>query len=162
MPVHGSRGQLFLWTPLPLVADAALEQLLMARHKRTNTFHVVLVPRLMTPCWQRLFNKVCNFTFIVPPGTSFWPTNMFEPLWVGIVLPFTHHRPWCFKRAPLLVEMVRDLRGLLESSEADARDLLCKLLKLPGRVAPLSQHLACGVLHVPWGTSNLSDGNHQG
>jgi len=93
MPVHGSRGQLFLWTPSPPVADAALEQLLMARHKRTDTFHVILVPRLMTPRWRRLFNKVCDFTFIVPPGSSFWPTNMFEPLWVGIVLPFTHHRP---------------------------------------------------------------------
>ncbi len=119
-------------------------------------------PPFDDPLVAETFNKVCNFTFIVPPGTSFWPTNMFGPLWVGAVLPFTHHRPWCLKPAPLLVEMGRELRGLLESCEADARDLLHKLLKLPRRVAPLSQCLACGVLHVPWGTSNFSDVNHQG
>ncbi len=74
---------------------------------------------------------------------------MFEPLWVGVVLPFTHHRPWCFKQATLLVEMGRELRRMLKNSEEDARDLLQKLLKLPGRVATLSRRVAYGVLHVP-------------
>ena len=82
---------------------------------------------------------------------------MFEPLWVGIVLPFTHHRPWCFKRAPLLVELGGTLRELLETSEEDAMNLLQKLLGLPGRVASLSQRVACGVLHIPWSDANIPD-----
>ena len=57
IPTHGDKNELFLWAPQPPVADAALEELLKARHKRTDTFHVVLIPRLMTPRWRRLFNK---------------------------------------------------------------------------------------------------------
>jgi hypothetical protein len=162
MPIHGPKNQIFLWSPQPPVADATLEQLLMAWHKCTNTFHVVLIPQLMTPCWRQLFNKACDFTFIVLPGTLFWPTDMFEPLWVGVVLPFTQHRPWCFKQAPLLVEMGGELRRMLEDSEEDAQDLLRKLLKLPGRVANLLQHVACRVLHVPWRDANLPHDGNQG
>jgi hypothetical protein len=149
IPRHERSGNLHLWTPPPAAADAALEELLKARHKRTDTFHVVAIPRLASPRWRRLFNKVCDFTFVVPAGTSFWSTNMHEPLWVGIVLPFIRHRPWCLKRAPLLVELGRDLRGLLKTSEAAARDLLCKLLLLPRRAESMSEVLACGMLHVP-------------
>ena len=80
---------------------------------------------------------------------------MFEPLWVGIVLLFTHHRPWCFKRAPLLVELGGTLRELLGTSEEDAGNLLQKLLGLLGRVASLLQRVACGVLHVLWSDANI-------
>ncbi len=66
-----------------------------------------------------MFNKACDFTFVVSPGPSFWPVEMYEPLWVGILLPFSFHRPWCFKRAPLLVEMGRDLREVLAAGEKD-------------------------------------------
>ena len=149
IPTHGPKGQTFLWTPPPAVADAMLEEVLKARHKRTNTFHIIAIPRLMLPRWRRLFNKVCDFTFEVSPGASFWPTPMFEPLWIGIVLPFTHHRPWCFKRAPLLVEMGRELRSVLSTSESDAGNILWKLLLLPRRVGPLSERVARGVLHMP-------------
>jgi hypothetical protein len=51
---------------------------------------------------------------------------------------------------------------MLEDSEDDARDLLQKLLELPGRVAPLSQHVACGVLHAPWRDANLPHDGNQG
>ena len=149
IPSHEKGGNLHLWPPPPAAADAALEELLKARHKRTDTFHVVAIPRLASPRWRRLFNKVCDFTFAVPAGTSFWPSHMHEPLWVGIVLPFIRHRPWCLKRAPLLVELGRDLRGMLKTSEAAAGDLLCKLLLLPRRADSLSEVLACGLLHVP-------------
>jgi hypothetical protein len=44
MPVHEPKNQIFLWSLQPPVVDAALEQLLMAWHKRTDTFHVVLIP----------------------------------------------------------------------------------------------------------------------
>jgi len=150
IPNHGPKNEMFLWTPPPVAADAALEELAKARHKRTDTYHVVAIPRLMAPRWRRLFNKVCDFSFVVSPGSTFWPADMFEPLWIGILLPFTHHRPWCFKRAPLLVELGRELRPMLLTREADARNLLWKLLQLPKRVAPLSERMACELLHMPW------------
>ena len=149
IPNHEPSNQWHLWCPPPAAADAALEELAKARHKRTDTYHVLAIPRLMAPRWRRLFNKVCDFSFVVSPGTSFWPEGMFEPLWVGIVLPFTHHRPWSFKRSPLLVELGIELRGLLPESEAAARALLRKLCHLPKRIRTLSQRVACGVLHMP-------------
>jgi hypothetical protein len=161
IPTHGPSNKTFLWAPQPAVADAALEELLKARHKRTDTFHVVVIPRLMTPRWRRLFNKVCDFTFVVSPKTSFWPPTMYEPLWVGIIFPFTHHRPWCLKRAPLLVELGVKMREMLPDREADARNLLRKLYGLPGRLERVSQHVACGMLHVPW-NEPVSNGPRKG
>jgi hypothetical protein len=114
-----------------------------------DTFHVVMIPCMITPQWRRLLNKACNFTFVLSPGTSFWPSDMFEPLWVGIILPFSQHRPCCFKQDPLLVERGRELREVLAAGETDGRDILRTLLKLLGVVAPMSERMACGMLHVP-------------
>ena len=94
IPTHCHKDQVFLWAPPPAVADAALEELLKSRHKRSDLLHVVVIPRLMAPRWRRLFNKVCDFTCDVSPGPPFWPLHMYEPLWVGIVMPFVHCRPW--------------------------------------------------------------------
>ena len=150
IPRHCTKGRIYLWSPAPAIADAALEELLKSRHKRTDLTHIVVIPRLMPPRWPQLFNKVCDFTFVVSPGAAFWPFHMYEPLWVGIVLPFIHCRPWSLKRAPLLVEIGRDMCRVLEESEWDAGDHLRRLLLLPKRIAPLSQRVACGVLHIPW------------
>ncbi len=103
IPTHYGRDQMFLWTPAPAVADAVMEELLKSRHKRLDIFHVVVIPRLMAPRWHRLFNKACDFLFVASPGLTFWPTKMFEPFWVGTILPFSHCRPWSLKQAPLLV-----------------------------------------------------------
>jgi hypothetical protein len=154
IPTHCGKDQMFLWAPAPAVAGAAMEELLKSRHKRSDIFHVVVIPQLMAPRWRQLFNKACDFLFIPSPGLTFWPTEMFEPLWVGVSLPFAHCRPWSLKQAPLLVEMGRDLWRMLEASEGDARNLLRKLLQLPKQLATLPQHMACGVLHLP-GTNQV-------
>lgn len=149
IPSHVPKGRTFLWTPPPAAADVALEELCKSRHKRTDTYHVVVIPRIMQPRWRRLFNKVCDFTFAVSPGSSFWPDGMFEPLWVGVVLPFTHHRPWCLKRAPRLLETGRILRGLLPASEVQARDTLRELWDLPKRLTTMPERLASRLLQMP-------------
>jgi hypothetical protein len=38
IPTHGKKGQVFLWAPPPAIAEAALEELLKARHKQADTF----------------------------------------------------------------------------------------------------------------------------
>ncbi len=144
------------------MADTALEELLKGHHQRTDTFHVVLIPWLMTPRWLQLFNKACDFTFVVSPGAPFWPDSMCEPLWVSILLPFSIHRPWCFKRAPLLVEMGRDLREELAEGEKDGWDILQNFLKLLDLVASMSERMACGVLHISGRAANLSNNSHRG
>jgi hypothetical protein len=37
----------YIWTPPPCAAEAAIEQLRKARHKRQNSQHLFIVPRLM-------------------------------------------------------------------------------------------------------------------
>jgi hypothetical protein len=128
MPDHESSGNIHLWAPQPAVADAMLEELLKARHKRTDTYHVIVVPRLLSPRWRRLFHKVSDLYFVVPAETDYWPSNMFEPLWVGIVLPFVPYRPWQLKRAPLLVELARKLCEVCKDSDLVTRNILRKLL----------------------------------
>jgi hypothetical protein len=161
MPVHEKAGNVHLWSPPPAVADAALEELLKARHKRTDTFHVVVIPRLMAPRWRRLFHKAVDLSFVVDPGNAFWPANMFEPLYVGVLFPFIHHRPWCLKRAPLMVEMGRELRQVCKEGDVAAGHILRKLFKLPRRLARVSASVASGVLHLP-GDGSIPTGDSSG
>jgi hypothetical protein len=161
IPTHEKPGNVHLWAPPPAVADAALEELLKARHKRNDTFHVIVVPRLMAPRWRRLFHKASDLNFVIEPGNAFWPSNMFEPLFVGILFPFIHHRPWCLKRAPLMVEMGWELRKVCKEGDLTAGHLLRKLFKLPGRLARVSPSVASGVLHMPR-DSLVSDGSTSG
>eukprot|EP00986_Skeletonema_menzelii_P013615 scaffold8081_cov83-Skeletonema_menzelii.AAC.2 len=150
MPLHEKKYQVHLWSPPPAVADAALEELLKARHKRSDTYHIITIPRLMTPRWRRLFSKVVDFSCEIPAGSAQWPANMFEPLWLGIVLPFTIHRPWQLKRAPLLLELEREMRQVLKSGEGDGGGhILRKLWSLNTRLSKLPPSLARQVLRMP-------------
>jgi hypothetical protein len=142
IPPHCGWNWMFLWSPLPTVVDAALEKLLKLRHKRSEIFHTVVVPRLMTSRWRCLFSKACDLLFVASPGLSFRPTGMLKTLWVGIVLPFAHCSPWSLKQAPLLVEMIRNLRRVLKTGEGDTRDILQKLLHLPKQLATPPQSMA--------------------
>ena len=147
IPTHAGANTCFLWDFPPAVADAGLEQVLLASHKRHDLFHVVLIPRLERHRWQRLFHKASHFTVQLPVSHPFWPRDMFEPLWVGVVLPFSSHRPWCLKRAPLLVDMARTLHEMLSSGQSDGGSVLRQLLQLPGRLSILLPGLAREVLH---------------
>ena len=106
-----------------MIADVALEECLKATHKRQDACHIFIVPRLLTPTWRRLFRKLCDFVVIMPVGHPFWPTHMHEPLFLGVSLPFVHHRPWSLRGTPLLVALERDLRQVWASSEKDGRDI---------------------------------------
>lgn len=149
IPSHAPGGQVYLWTPQPVIAEVALEEALKARHKRHDCFHIFVVPRLCTPLWRRLFYKLCDFTFEMPVGHSHWPSSMHEPLWIGIALPFVRHRPWCLRGVPLLVDMERSLREVLRSGKTDGRDILRQLLLLPRRVSCLPEGMARGLLRMP-------------
>ena len=156
IPTHAKAGRMYLWSPPPVVADAALEECLRAVHKRSDATHVFVIPRLCTPSWSRLFFKLCDFHFRVPAGSPFWPSGMHEPLWIGISLPFIRHRPWSLRGTPLLVGLARDMQEVFSSGEGDGRDILRKLLRVQGRVNSLSERLARGVLRMP-GSGEVSD-----
>jgi hypothetical protein len=148
MPRHAPNSQAYLWMPPPALADVALEECMKAVHKRTDAVHVFLIPRIYSPLWIRMFYKLSDFVFKISPGSVHWPHAMHEPLFVGISLPLLTREPWTLRRSPLLVAMERELRGVLSTGETDGRDILCKLLRTPRRLASLPADMACRVLQM--------------
>ena len=59
----------------------------------------------------------------------------------------------------MLVEMERELRQVLDSSEGDGGHILRELLQIPGRISGVSEDVAHGVLRMPRGgkVSDVSD-----
>jgi hypothetical protein len=117
-----------VWAPAPGAADAALEQLAKAVHKRPQMTRLVIIPRLMTALWRKLLHKICDVVFNVPLGASCWPDSQCEPLIVGLSLPLSRHPPWKLGGTKLLVKLERDLHGLPENDFGRSRFVLWKLL----------------------------------
>ena len=62
------RKGLYVWTPAPAAAAVAVEQLREARNKRTDSLHIVIIPRLFTSLWRRQLMRsadiFCEFPFM--------------------------------------------------------------------------------------------------
>eukprot|EP00957_Ditylum_brightwellii_P097695 7440782-Ditylum_brightwellii.AAC.1 len=59
----------FLCGPHPTpVAQAAVEELRQARHKRQLSMHVFVVPKLIAPYWQQPLYKVADIVLHIPAG----------------------------------------------------------------------------------------------
>ena len=120
----------FVWCPPPAAAEVVVERLGVAIHKRPNSLHVVVVPRLMTGRWRKHLLKVTDFYFRLD-CESLWNLSVqYEPLLIFFCLPILPDRPNFESKA----HIIEELRGLLLServSEIDTtrhRDILRKLL----------------------------------
>jgi len=136
-----------VWTPAPAAAEAALEQLAKAKHKRPQHTHLVIIPRLMTAHWRRLMSKICDLIFTVPTGTDIWIDSQYEPLVVGLSLPLSRHPPWQLKGTPLLDGVERALRDLPLSHHCWGRSILRELLQRTRALEGMSESLVRKVLH---------------
>jgi hypothetical protein len=139
---NGHQPGWFVWCPPPAAADACLEQLAVAIHKRPKTFHIVVLPRLMTSYWRQLLGKICDLIVTIPLGSTPWPHHHFEPLLLGIYFPLTCHRPWRLRDTPLLDNVASQLSGLRASAFNWGGDILRKLLRDAGSLDSLSPSLA--------------------
>ncbi len=50
---------------------------------------------------------------------------------------------------PLLVDLERQLRKVFKSGNGDGRDILCNLLRIPGRVGAMQDDMARKLLQMP-------------
>jgi hypothetical protein len=73
---------------------------------------------------------------------------MHEPLFIGISLPVLTRSPWTLRQMALLVGMEQKLRQVLSSGEADGRDLLHQLLRIPTKLACVSEDVAHKMLRM--------------
>jgi hypothetical protein len=123
----------FVWAPPPAAADVALEELRKARIKRQDSTHFFIVPRFLTPEWLKQLWKTADIMIRIPAGTPGWPSDMFEPLTLGIVFPFLKHRPWQLKGTPKMFYMARQVQKMFKEEDMDPGDFLRKLLLECGR-----------------------------
>lgn len=118
----------YLWSIPAAAADAAIEQLRIARLKRRDSHHFLLIPMLYTPLWLKQFYKEVDLCFSIPATHTFWDSNQCEKLIFGICLPFAKHRPWRLQRAPKLLQMEREMREVWKTQDVDHKYHVRKLL----------------------------------
>lgn len=131
----------YIWAPPPAAAEAALEQLRKARHKRQNSTHVFVCPRLMTPYWAKHLNRSADLITVVPPGQEWWPENMYEPLIFGFYFPFLKYRPWQLKGQEALLGMEKHLRKVWKDDASAGGFILREFWRKQRKMGSLPQKL---------------------
>ena len=117
----------FVWTPPPAAARVALEEIRQSRQKRQDSSHIIVVPKLMSPEWQRQLFKTADLVVIIPTGHPHWPKTHHESLTLAICFPYLRSDPWELKGTPLMGRMARELHKLLQDDPSSGRDLLSQL-----------------------------------
>ena len=94
---------------------------------------------------EGLLYKLSDFVFHVKPGSRFWPSDMHEPLFIGISLPLLNRYPWSLRGTPSLVGLERQLCEMQGKGQCDRRDILQQLLQTPGVLARVLKvwHVKC-------------------
>lgn len=138
----------YVWAPPPAAADVALEQLILARHKRPHRLDVFVCPRLMTHLWRRRLYRMADVVFEVPVGHCLWPNTMHEPLFVGLFLPLILHRPWQLGRSPQVVAIEGELHRVLRTPGGDGVTLLQQFCSLAGRLGTMLPNVVRRVLQT--------------
>ena len=141
------RAGTFVWAPPPAAADVAIYELRKARHKRQDSLHVFVCPRLMKPWWYKQVNKAADLLFEIKPNTLFWSEDRYEPLIICVCFPFLRFKPWQLRNTPTLLEMARILRKVSEGSEATYRFVLREFCTFTRRLPALSKRMVWKVLH---------------
>ena len=135
-----------LWVPPPAAGRFVMSEIRQARQKRQDSFHIVIIPRLMTPEWKKHMWKSADVLFDIPAGVSFWKKEMHEPLTLALYFPYLHRSPWELKGSKLMVDMGRKLHGLFKTDESLGFDLLSELCIQARGLDSLPFHLLRKVL----------------
>ena len=140
-PLVAKGRKVYIWAPVPLAAEVALGELRKARIKRQRSCHVFVCPRLCTSQWVKQLYRASDIVFEVPIGFECWPLTMHEPLIIGILFPFLSFKPWQIRGSPKIYAVGRELRGVLQNPEVDARDFLRKFWALCLNLECLQEHV---------------------
>ena len=118
-----------IWSPPPGVDRFAIEELRQARHKRQDSLHIFVCPRLMFDEWRRHMYKSADLIFEIPAGVSeIWPATMHETLIVCIYFPYLNRKPWELRGSRFLVELARPLSRLCKVDHSSVGGVLSELL----------------------------------
>ena len=143
-----AEGRTYIWAPAPMAAEVALAEMRKARIKRQNSAHIFVCPRLCGTQWLRHLYKAADFVFEVPVGSTVWPSDMHEPLLIGVLFPFLRVEPWQVRGTPKMYSMGGKLRQMFKESEVDACHLLCELWAFCFHLQGLSKSLVRRMLYI--------------
>ncbi len=138
--VHCAGGT-YVWCPPPAAASAVIDFLGSSTHKRSNSIHVIVVPRMMTSQWKKNLGKLTDIQFGIPCDTPVWPARMFEDLDMFISLPLSKFSneagAWRFKGSERVDRCASAVRGMWKSDFGNVGNTLRELLAQSRRVQAL-------------------------
>jgi hypothetical protein len=122
-------GETHVWVPPPAAAGAAIDWLGQSIHKRPESVHIVLVPRLMTGLWRKELSKTSDLLFTVPlESKALWPKENHEPLICAVCLPLSQVSPWRHRGSASVETIFGRLPSLWETGDNTAGRVLRELL----------------------------------
>jgi len=115
-----SKAGNFLWN-VPLAGGAEVVELLCGhKHRRPDSMHIFLIPRLCTSKWRKQLLKVIDVEFYISPQHPFWEAEMHEPLLIAFFFILPHDArfaPWQLKNTELVDRTRSYLRQVQKTSE---------------------------------------------
>ena len=120
----------FFGAPAPAVTIIFVEELRQARQKRTQSAHVLGVPRLLWSEWRIHIYKSADLIIDIPAGYGeIWPIDMHETLMIVICFPYLNRSPWELRKTKLFVGMGRYLKSVFKTSYRLGGCILSQLCK---------------------------------
>ena len=109
---------------------------------------MIVCPRMMTPEWLKQLYKASDLVLTIPAGAGdYWPSDLFEPLILGLVFPLINRHPWQLQGTLEMFAMARQMQGLFEEKDLAAGNILRKFLLECKRLRAVSQDVVQGVLY---------------
>jgi hypothetical protein len=121
-------GGTYVWTPPPAAAEAASEWLAQSIHKRPESTHIVLVPRLLTSNWRKRLSKISDLLFTIPLKSKVWTSEEHEPLICAVCLPLSQESPWRHRGSARVKGICRRLPTMWEDGDDAPGGVLRQLL----------------------------------
>ena len=137
----------YLWSPPPAAAEIACEEIRKARTKRSESTHIFVCPRLLTPYWRSHLHRSADLILEIPAGGEYWPLEMHEPLILALFFPRLPHRPWQLRQAPSIVELGDRLQRMWRLGDYSQGPILRQLWEQTRNLAHMPPGLVFRMLH---------------
>lgn len=136
----------YLWAPPPWLAPTVLEELRKVRIKRQEPIHIVVIPKLATPCWRRMLYKMSDMVLELPASLPFWPDTMHKNLFLTFLFSYTRCDPWCLRGTPKMYQLHRLLQRMWKENPLASGAVLQEFFIVAWRLPFMSRSVVQKVL----------------
>ena len=131
----------------PTALDVALEQLRLAKAKRVESTHIIIIPCLFTTLYCHLLDKEATLVLHIPIGLLFQPYNIFKLIILIFLFPYTRFSLWRIRRIQKLFIVVRELEEVQKDKSLDRGNILHKFLLEMAKLHSLSECMVRKLLY---------------